>query len=151
MKEAVDFTKPEAIEADLLAAVADAAAPKEKKAPKPRMVTCPNCGTAFELPKSLAARGVVSGIALEDMTDEQLKIEYRNANSVFYKTKKNPASKPESIERTTARLDAVKAIMDTRGIAPTGKTQEITAANVADMIKAGKIDLDALQALLDAR
>jgi hypothetical protein len=84
------------------------------------------------------------------MTDDQLKIEYRNANSVAYKTKKNPLAKPESVERTQTRLDAVKAVMDVRGIAPTGKSHEVTAANVADMIKSGKISIADLQALLDA-
>ena len=151
-KEAVDFNNPEALAEDLAGLVAEAAgekAPKAKKVAKPKTVTCLNCGTIFEVPKSISSRGVVSGLALEEMNEDQLKIEYRNANSVAYKTKKNPNAKPESIEKTEARLAAVKAEMDKKGIAPTGRSKDVTAATIAELIKSGKISLEDLQAQLD--
>ena len=53
-------------------------------------------------------RGQLAGIALEDMTDEQLKRELINANSVLYKAKQRGASK-ETIAANQARVDAAKA------------------------------------------
>lgn len=53
-------------------------------------------------------RGQLAGIALEDMTDEQLKRELINANSVLYKAKQRGAS-PETIAANEARVNAAKA------------------------------------------
>lgn len=53
-------------------------------------------------------RGQLAGIALEDMTDEQLKREITNANSVLYKAKQRGASE-ETIAANQARVDAAKA------------------------------------------
>lgn len=53
-------------------------------------------------------RGQLAGIALEDMTDEQLKREIINANSVLYKAKQRGASE-ETIAVNQARVDAAKA------------------------------------------
>lgn len=53
-------------------------------------------------------RGQLAGIALEDMTDEQLKREIINANSVLYKAQKRGASE-DTIAANQARLDAAKA------------------------------------------
>ena len=53
-------------------------------------------------------RGQLAGIALEDMTDEQLKRELINANSVLYKAKQRGASE-ETIAANQARVDAAKA------------------------------------------
>lgn len=53
-------------------------------------------------------RGQLAGIALEDMTDEQLKRELINANSVLYKAKQRGASE-EVIAANQARVDAAKA------------------------------------------
>ena len=53
-------------------------------------------------------RGQLAGIALEDMTDEQLKREIINANSVLYKAKQRGASE-ETIAANQARVDAAKA------------------------------------------
>lgn len=53
-------------------------------------------------------RGQLAGIAIEDMTDEQLKREIINASSVLYKAKQRGAAK-ETIAANQARLDAAKA------------------------------------------
>lgn len=53
-------------------------------------------------------RGQLAGIALTDMTDEQLKRELINANSVLYKAKQRGASE-ETIAANQARVDAAKA------------------------------------------
>lgn len=53
-------------------------------------------------------RGQLAGIALKDMTDEQLKREIVNANSVLYKAKQRGASE-ETIAANQARVDAAKA------------------------------------------
>lgn len=53
-------------------------------------------------------RGQLAGIALEDMTDEQLKREIINANSVLYKAKQRGATE-ETIAANQARVDAAKA------------------------------------------
>ena len=54
------------------------------------------------------SRGQLAGIALEDMTDEQLKRALINANSVLYKAKQRGASE-ETIAANQARVDAAKA------------------------------------------
>lgn len=156
----VDFSNPDAI-ADELAAVGTTVAekaPKAKKAPKPHMIkvtfTADKDILAGEtvtfdylVPKSGSIRGIVAGIPLTEMTDDQLKIEYRNANSVFYKTKK--ANK--DVTKSESRLNACKAEMDKRGIQPTARASAtIDATTIAELIKAGKINVDELQALLDA-
>lgn len=62
-----------------------------------------------EAPKKVTApRGQLAGIALEDMTDEQLKREIINAGSVLYKATKRGAD-AETIAKNQARLDAAKA------------------------------------------
>lgn len=53
-------------------------------------------------------RGQLAGIALEDMTDEQLKREIINAKSVLYKAKQRGASE-ETIAANQARVDAAMA------------------------------------------
>lgn len=161
---AVDFSNPESI-AQALAA-ADAAelgadgAPKAKKERKPAgpkiikvSFTADHDIKAgetvefdYELPAS-ARRGAVVGIPLEEMTDDQLKIEYRNANSVFYKTKKAGRDTTKSGER----LERVKAEMTKRGIQPTSRAASVSvdANTVADLIKSGKISVEDIQRLLD--
>ena len=63
-------------------------------------------------------RGQLAGIALEDMTDEQLKRELINANSVLYKAKQRGASE-ETIAANQARVDAAKAEKAKRAGTPT--------------------------------
>lgn len=160
---AVDFNNPESV-AEALAA-ADAAeltdgepkAKKERKPAGPKIVKVSftadhdiKAGETIEFDYELPAsqrRGAVVGIPLEEMTDDQLKIEYRNANSVFYKTKKAGRDTTKS----EARLNAVKAEMTKRGIQPTSRTASVTvdANTVAELIKSGKISVDDIQRLLD--
>lgn len=70
-------------------------------------------------------RGQLAGIALEDMTDEQLKRELINANSVLYKAKQRGAS-DETIAANQARVDAAKAEKAKRA----GTTAEAEAPNL---------------------
>lgn len=58
--------------------------------------------------KEKKQRGQLAGIALEDMTDEQLKREIINANSVLYKAKQRGASE-DTIAANQARVDAAQA------------------------------------------
>lgn len=58
-------------------------------------------------------RGQLAGIALEEMTDEQLKREIINASSVLYKAKKRGASE-DTIAINQARVDAARAEKDKR-------------------------------------
>ena len=74
-------------------------------------VVCPHCNGTFEVEmpeKVKKPRGQLAGIALEDMTDEQLKRELINANSVLYKAKQRGASE-ETIAANAARVEAAKA------------------------------------------
>lgn len=62
-----------------------------------------------ELPAAVKKpRGQLAGLSLEEMTDEQLKRELINANSVLYKAKQRGAA-PETIEANEARVEAAKA------------------------------------------
>ena len=74
-------------------------------------VTCPHCEGVFEVEapaKEKKPRGQLAGIALEDMTDDQLKREITNANSVLYKAKQRGADE-EIIAKHEARVEAAKA------------------------------------------
>lgn len=73
-------------------------------------VTCPHCGETYavEVPIPEKRRGQLYGITLEEMTDEQLKRELINANSVLYKAKQRGADE-ETIAKNQARVDAAKA------------------------------------------
>jgi hypothetical protein len=53
-------------------------------------------------------RGQLAGLTVEEMTDEQLKREIINANSVLYKAIQRGAS-ADTIEKNQARVDAAKA------------------------------------------
>lgn len=53
-------------------------------------------------------RGQLAGLSIEEMTDEQLKREIINANSVLYKAKQRGAAE-ETIAANQARVDAAKA------------------------------------------
>lgn len=58
--------------------------------------------------KEKKPRGQLAGIAIEDMTDEQLKREIINAKSVLYKAKQRGASE-DVIAANEARVEAAKA------------------------------------------
>lgn len=159
MNEAVDFTNPEAIAAELEAAeVETPKAPKAKRASKPRIIKVHytadhdiKAGETiefdYEVPKA-ARRGAVAGIPLNEMTEDQLKIEYRNANSVLYKTNKAGRDTTKAQER----LDRCKAEMEKRGIQPTSRAsaKKVDANTVATMIKNGQLSVEDIQKLLDA-
>ena len=103
-------------------------------------VTCPHCNEAFEVEapaKVKKPRGQLAGIALEDMTDEQLKREIINANSVLYKAKQRGAS-DETIAMNQARVDAAKAEKEKRH----PSVEAIEADAVADAL-ADATDVDA--------
>ena len=161
---AVDFDNPESVQAALaaeqaaeLAGEATPKAKKERKPAGPKVIKVSftadrdiKAGETVEFDYTLPAsmrRGAVVGIPLEEMTDDQLKIEYRNANSVFYKTKKAGRDTTNSGDR----LEKVKAEMAKRGIQPTSRASAVVDANtVAELIKTGKISVDEIQKLLDA-
>lgn len=98
-------------------------------------VTCPHCHNTYEVevPTAEKRRGQLYGIALEDMTDEQLKREIINANSVLYKAKQRGASE-ETIAANQARLDAAKAEKAKRH--PVVETGDVEADGVADALTA---------------
>lgn len=157
---AVDFNNPEALAAELAAAdeAATAAKTTEKKERKPRTIkvsftadhdikTGETVEFDYTLPVSQSTRGQVAGIPLTEMTDDQLKIEHRNANSIYYK--QNKAGK--LTEKATERLAAVKAEMEKRGIKPSSRgTATVDASTVAELIKSGKISVEDIQKMLDA-
>jgi len=161
----VDFMDATSIEEELKAVEANQVttepkAKKERKPAKPRIITITvpeglKAGDTFEFEVPKAAmgtgRGMLIGLTLDEMTDDQLKIEYRNANSVFYKQKK---AKGTATPVATERLEAVKAAMEIKGIQPTSKggvAPKIDAAAIAELIKSGAISVLDIQAMLDAK
>ena len=80
------------------------------------------------------------------MTADQLKIEYRNANSVYYKTTKAGRDATKAGER----LERVKAAMEAAGIQPTARTTTVDA-NTINLIKSGKVSIDDIQTFLDQK
>lgn len=101
-------------------------------------ITCPHCAQTFEveIPKAeKKPRGQLAGIALADMTDEQLKREIINAGSVLYKAKQRGAGE-ETIAANQARLDAAKAEKAKRH--PVVVTED--AEGVADALNEGVYD-----------
>lgn len=160
-EKAVDFNDPAAINAELDAQAAAAEVTPEakpKKPAKPRIIKVSHVAEKdykagdtiefdYEVPKSASSRGMLVGIPVEEMTDDQLKIEYRNANSVFYKQTK---AKGVATPAATERLEKVKAVMASKGIVPTARgSKEVDANDIAALIKAGKVSVDDIQALLD--
>jgi hypothetical protein len=59
-------------------------------------------------PASGQRRGQLAGLTVEEMSDEQLKREVINSNSVLYKAKQRGAS-AETIAKNQDRVDAVQA------------------------------------------
>lgn len=149
----VDFSNPESIESQL--EVEATAAPKEKKPAKPRVIKVTYtadrdiaAGETIEfdyvVPKS--TRTMATTIPVEEMTDDQLKIELRNASSVAYKTKK--ANKDTT--NADARVERCRAEMEKRGIKPNARGgAKLDAAAIANLIKSGKISIEELEAQLN--
>lgn len=166
MANTVDFNNPDELEKELAAAneavetEADASAKTRKpKGPKVIKVTFTadhdiKAGETitfdYEVPVSARRVGVNTGIAIEDMNEAQLKIEYRNANSVLYKTKKAGRDATKAQER----VDAVLAAMEAKGIKPGTRVataaQPLDAAGIANLIKSGKVSVEDIQKLLDS-
>lgn len=72
-------------------------------------ITCPHCNEAIIIERPAPQRrGELAGLSLEEMTDEQLKIEIRNAKSVLYKAEKREAP-ADTILNNQARVDAAMA------------------------------------------
>ena len=159
----VDFSNPESVaaaiaEAETAEATKEtkATAPKEKK-PKVIKVTWIadkdiKAGETVEfdytLPVSATRRGMLDGISLDEMDEAQLKIEYRNANSVYYKQTK--AGKDTT--KSKARLDAVVEKMKQKGISvSTRAATPVTAETIAALIASGKVDAAEIQAILDGK
>lgn len=112
-------------------------------------VKCPHCENTITVtaPKpEVKPRGQLAGIAIEDMTDAQLKTELINANSVLYKAKQRGASE-ETIAKNQARVDAGNAEKEKRAgtkaaavatavptVAAALDTQEVPAGETNDNI-----------------
>lgn len=107
-------------------------------------------GEEFDYTLPTKRRGVLAGLKLVDMTEDQLKIEYRNAKSVHYKQEK---ASGKASDKAQERLDNVITMMEERGIAPGTRTaaasKAVDAEGIASLIKAGKVSVEEIQALLD--
>lgn len=103
-------------------------------------VTCPHCNETYEveIPAGEKRRGQLYGIALEDMTDDQLKREIINANSVLYKAKQRGASE-ETIAANQARVDAAKAEKAKRQPAPVAEEATEAEESVCDEAAAAEV------------
>lgn len=163
MANTVDFNNPDELEKELAAAneAAETEADASAKTRKPKVIKVTftadhdiKAGETitfdYEVPASARRVGVNTGIAIEDMNEAQLKIEYRNANSVLYKTKKAGRDATKAQER----VDAVLAAMEAKGIKPGTRvataTQPLDAAGIANLIKSGKVSVEDIQKLLDS-
>lgn len=82
-------------------------------------------------------RGQLAGIALVDMTDEQLKRELINANSVLYKAKQRGAAE-ETIAANQARVDAANAEKAKRA----GTKETTNAPNLEAALGDAPVDAD---------
>ena len=82
-------------------------------------------------------RGQLAGIAIEDMTDEQLKREIINAGSVLYKAKQRGAAE-ETIAANQARVDAANAEKAKRA----GTKETTNAPNLEAALGDAPVDAD---------
>lgn len=74
-------------------------------------IVCPHCQGEVPIEAPVYAvkrRGQLEGLSLESMSDEQLKREIINANSVLYKAQKRNAD-VNTVAKNQARADAAKA------------------------------------------
>ena len=91
---------------------------------------------APEVPKQ--KRGMLAGVELAEMTDEQLKRELINAKSVLYKAVQRGASE-ETIAANQARVDAAIAEKNTRKPVAVEATEEIAEDASVDTDVMGEI------------
>jgi len=97
-------------------------------------LVCPHCnGEIIIESPAPQRRGQLAGIALEDMSVEQLKREAINAKSVLYKAQKRGAS-AETIAKNQARVDAVVAAL----AATKPVMTEVVAEAVAEVVAEGE-------------
>lgn len=83
-------------------------------------------------PKKAPRRGVLAGLSLAEMTDEQLKREIINAKSVLYKATQRGAS-AEKIAENQARVDAAEAEKESRpSMKRVSKKDEAAAEETTD-------------------
>lgn len=101
-------------------------------------VECPHCNQEIEIEvPSTVRRGALAGLALEEMTDEQLKKELTNAKSVLYKAEKRGAS-VEVIAKNKDRVDAAEAekakrdALKKEAAGEVASTEEVTDLEAAD-------------------
>ena len=86
------------------------------------------------------ARGQLAGLTLEQMSDEQLKRELINANSVLYKAEQRGAA-VETITANKARVEAAKAEKAKRApVVAASVTPNIAAA--MDSAEAAPVDAE---------
>jgi hypothetical protein len=76
-------------------------------------------------------RGQLAGLTVDQMSDEQLKREIINANSVLYKAKQRNAA-AETIEKNQARVDAALAEKAKRQ--PEAPAAEVTTEATTDEV-----------------
>lgn len=97
-------------------------------------VTCPHCATEFEVEVVKVKRGVLAGIELADMTDDQLKREITNAKSVLYKATKRGASD----ELLVAHQDRVDAAMAEKAARKANAVEEVV--EVVEVVEAEVVE-----------
>lgn len=96
--------------------------------------TCPHCGETIQVEapvKERKPRGQLAGIALEDMTDEQLKRELINSKSVLYKATQRGAGEA-TIAANQARVDAAVAEKEKRQALKKAEKAEEASEEVYD-------------------
>lgn len=93
-------------------------------------IVCPHCGGEVLIERDLPKRrGMLAGKTLEEMTDEELKIEIRNAKSALYKAQQKNANE-ETILRNKVRVEAALAEREKREAAK--KEAEVEEAEVEE-------------------
>jgi len=105
----------------------------KKRRQQKMKIICSNCNAELEIVKpETKPKGMLNGIALLDMTLEQLRIEKRNAKSVLYKSEKAGASE-EMLAPKRERVAAVEArIMEIAPVAVPKVTAVVQTTLAAD-------------------
>jgi len=103
-------------------------------------ITCPHCGGSIEIERpvhnsTIGRRGKLSGVKLEDMTDEQLKVEIVNSKSVLYKATKRGAA-ADVIAKNQDRVNAADALKASRD-AVKNEAKAVLAAETASLTAMG--------------
>lgn len=97
---------------------------------------CPHCNEEVEIvTPEVSRRGILNGVSLEDMTDDQLKREIINAKSVLYKSEKRGAS----IETIAKNKDRVEAALTEKA-----KRTPVAEDAAPEAIINGEVDADSV-------